>query len=438
MMHGQSPLNTPISLRRWFAKIRLWDRIFLLAAFAAVAASGFYAETLEGLDIRKWSYGDPICAVLFLVSIVSVLLRRWRLDLPAFMMAGYLATMAVSGLYNETLTKGTFLNFARNATWGLGLYVVGLNTVRTKATLEQAYQVAALFCAFLVASSMISMPTLWSSGFHNLVPLVGGLSLNEFGFIVALLFTFLATWWAMSPHSLIRGAVLVLALAGVGLSFSRSAYSNVIIAGTILALGTARKQNLKAALLAVLTVIGLMSVQGELMNLFPETETFWEEKVATYGSEVRQLRLVELNVEPVLEWATQPTELLLMGDGITFQHSLVPSTLWMTGLLGAIFMGLYYFGLLRNAVELWRKWPPDTGLRINLGIGFFALILIMFLNDLIANHRNHSAVICYLFGLTSGVFSGVRQALIRKSASAAASPIQVIRAAARVQALSER
>jgi hypothetical protein len=148
---------------------------------------------------------------------------------------------------------------------------------------------------------------------------------------------------------------------------------------------------------------------AQVREAVPEAMTFLEIKADSYQSDLIDTRLMAITIEPLVAWARQAPAVWIVGGGSTDggaqAHNLLISCLWMTGLLGTLLMIGYYAALFRTSLRMWRAERKIRLASAGLGPVFFALVLVMLLDDVLTNLRNHSGAVAYTFAVLAGGLS---------------------------------
>jgi hypothetical protein len=395
-------------------------RTVLLLAYAACVASVFPLLGSEETDAPHWVLADPICAGLGVYCAVMVILGKWRLDAPAGWMMAYLVLFGLTGALHYSSLTGTFFGFGQTATYTLVLYLTAMNTVRTPKDLKLTWAYSAATSCVFVIVPVISLYQTWTDRFTNVVVLIGNLgNMNAWGFVLVILFCpILLAWlssvrlaWLSSVRSVGWLFILMSVLVGIGLSLSRGAYIGVTLISVLLLKGGSRTGRWTRALsLCVVAGVAIIALR-EIIVVQPDAAQFLSRKADSYSTDIYENRLYAANLTPMSAWLVEPLDVIVIGDGVSYQHSLLSNTLYMTGLTGVVVMVLYHMAMWKTAVSLWRNKAALSDFQCNPGSILMGLVVAMLLNDLSTNLRFHSPTVGYLFGVTAGALVGYAREL---------------------------
>lgn len=409
-------------------------KLVLTVLCLAASFLSTYGVTTERLEtMRSWSLAEPVLFVIGCLFLLRMLMGTWKLDAVSVFQALTPFLLILSGLLNNALSNGTLLNFVRTSLAGAVLYITMLNVIRGVNDLRR-FSWLCLLAAFIVyAISIPTLATTWRGGFTNIFFVFGMTDLNSFGFLYVLLFCASAPLW-LSDQKLWRGFLIAGFLAsGAMLSLSRSAWSNIAVASLVGFM--VRDTRSKGRGLRVIGLgLGLLAaffVFTFVADRLPGAREFGAVKVNDYGDDAVRVRLLDLTLRPLQEWIHEPVSTLVLGDAISFQHTFIANALWVSGILGLICGVGVYTGMMLQAVRAWRSRTSSIpGYRM-IGACYAALVIVMFLDDSITNHRFHSQLLSYLFYASAGAFAGC---LRNQKAAAPAGSFTVIGVRQRVPA----
>ena len=387
----------------------------LVAAFCACGLGAFNLENEKYQFDHTWSLADPVCAILAIITVCALLrgtarphldAPERRFDGPTWWMFGYIGMYVLSMAFNGTWTSGSAQNFLRTGTFALMLYIM----VRW-VVLRSAKDLSWFFClsaAFGTIVSINGMAVLLShtDGFTNQLLVFGDVmnSMNQWGFLQVMCFAVTITWWARSPHAIYRALPCAVMVAGIILSFSRTAYSCLAITLLVTAICSGRKI-IKVTFILASAGATMWLVIDHVREAMPQAMTFLSNKIDTYQSDFNDTRLVGITANPFIEWTRQSLSVLLLGDGSTVAHNMFINCLWETGAFGLILIIGYETALSRSALRLWQTERKLGSTATSLGAALFTLVLIMMLDDFATNFRNHVQSIAYTFAVFAGGLS---------------------------------
>jgi len=342
-----------------------------------------------------------------MITLGMILQGEWRIDKPAWWMSAYVCMHAVTMAVNATWGSGAALNFFRTATWALVLYIIVHNAMCNIDDLKWFYWLAALLGIIVALNGIFVLVGGWGQSFTNLLPVLGRSpnTMNSWGFVQVMCFAIAVAWWAQSPTAVHRALTCVVLVVGITLSLSRTAYTCVVLILLFTVVGTRGRNAARIAVIVSAVGCAMWLATGQLRESVPQAMTFLNKKVDSYQSDLNDTRLVGITIDPLTKWVRQSPAVWILGDGSTQQHNLLINCLWMTGLLGTLSMVGYHTALFRKSLKLWRAERRTSLASANLGPAFFALVLVMLLDDILTNLRNHSSVVAYTFAVLAGGLS---------------------------------
>ncbi len=382
--------------------------LVIIVCLALSLASQFGLEAEKSEFARAWSISDPLVVILAAFCVIQVAASKWRLDSTAWFQFGTIICLLLSGIVNQNLSNGTLLNFIRTASGGLAVYVAMMNSVDSGRLIRRFGFLCFVSAVVLWGFGAAPIIEKFSSDFRSDQALFGTTEINTFGFMFVLMFGASAPFWVLDNRFFAGTIISGVMVAGAASSLSRSAVSTLAISlVAILATGgsSRRKGTPITPLLILCTVAAVL--YGRFVTLGSESAAaeLVQRKVNEYGDDAVNLRLSELTITPIMEWAKEPFMVLLVGDGMTFQHTFLANAVWMSGLLGLICGIGTYVSLIVDAV---RNFRFNRGSRVHriVSMCFGVLVLAMILDDSVTNHRFHNQMICYFFFAAAGAFSG--------------------------------
>ena len=396
--------------RRSAPLIRSGRIALLVGAFLACGLAGYAIEPEKYIYAHSWSMADPLCGILATITLWLFLLGKWRMDTPSLWMAAYVCMYAVTMTFNATWNSGTALNFFRTATAALVLYIVVHNVMCNIDDLKWFYWLTALLGIIVSLTGIFVLIGQWADNFAKVLNVVSVLgsgpnTMNSWAFVQVMCLAIALAWWFQSPAAVHRALTCAVLGVGIALSLSRTAYSCLVLILLFAVVG-ARRRHAKRVIVIVFSVVGAIWLAiGQLSEAVPQAMTLAGEKLNTYQSDLNDTRLVALTIDPLMAWLRQSPVVWIVGDGSSQQHNLLTNCLWMTGLLGTFLMVGYHTALFRKALKLWRAERKTYSAPATLGSVFFALILVMLLDDLLTNLRNHSSGVAYTFAVLAGGLS---------------------------------
>ena len=380
--------------------------IFCLA-ICILAAYQFEPEKI--VYSRSWSFADPLLAILALVCILQLGTGRWRIDQCAAIQLASVAILGVTALVNSAWNNGTLLNSARMACASALLYITMRNITGDLRDLRRFSGLCLMTGLVVYAISIPKFLTTWSADFTNYFFVFGFENLNDFGFLFVMVFCASAPFW-LRDRNIIRGFFAAALLAsGALISLSRSAWTTLGIAALICA--SVRDVKSKRARIIRLLAVGAGFIAAAyvfslMVARLPEAQQFGEKKLAGYGEDAVDTRLIDLTLTPFLEWLREPPSTWIFGDAVSDHHTFFANAIWSTGIFGLAAGLALYISMARTAIHAWRLRSNSLKEYKLAGACYAALVLVTFLDDSATNIRYHSQVVTYLFYASAGAFAG--------------------------------
>ena len=325
------------------------------------------------------TWSDIFCLILLLISIIKYLRNEWVLDTFAKYSSIYIPIMFVVALANAEISNTVFINFFRNYTMGVIVYVPLSNIICTKKDLR----VFLMFLSVFLVQFMINYRRMMQDTFsENLATLDFGYGRNNVAFtalLFAILFEFL--YYAKIVKSYILLGIVVMVVI-ITLCASRYAMMMLAISFFLYRIMSGKKfssgEVLSIGILVVTTPFILTFIEGLVDSSFLESSRdYLNEKMANADSDFYGTRIIDINVKPIDSFINEKGILsLIIGDGISIQHSFFSHTLLTTGIIGLYVFVRYMVLLIKWAYQFKRE-----------GFFLFIVILTMYLNDFITNAR---------------------------------------------------
>lgn len=352
---------------------------------------GTYYQIADGI-----TYSDIFCALLFLITIWNVGLRKWHTDKIFRLMAGYIPIMLVSAIINNTLLNTVFINFFRIYFEGCLVYFCLSNVFKSQKDIRSFLFLMSIY----VVAFLINFRDLLASSFivSNFTEIDFGYGRNNVGF-TALLLTILVEFCyftrLMSKYVLILIPVFIVVVL-----FSASRFSTIMLIGSFLLFRilSGKKFSFKEICLYVVVILVFPVIMNYVMqfgdkDIFQFTQDMLASKMDNVGEDAFDVRVISINVKPI-EAACQNFYLhnYIFGDGISVQHSFFSHAFITTGIIGLLYYLIYNAKLLRWSFRF-------KGVDIFL----FILLLVMLANDFITNAHFMIPVNSILFGTICAV-----------------------------------
>lgn len=343
--------------------------------FTAILASAYHVAA--GITI-----GDFIFLFLALLCLFNCIQKKWEIHSWAWLSLGYTAIQFLSAFFNNCLSETVFINFARNFFQGIVAFTIVFNVISldlsrsaTKRLLLSALAYAVWFFIF----SRSALEVRFDSGFYGRDENGVLFNLNNWGFLGLLqIFIFFSILRFTKEFRILTVIGILIASFAVVMSFSRAAYA--LAAASALFLVLIEKNRLKNLALLGVAFVGASFLATYLFpDAFSFGKDFFANKQDVAGSDLKETRIVALNVVPIQTWLsslTSPAQ-LFMGMGDFIAHSFVAQIFVSTGLIGGIYFLGYHTKILYTAFISFPKRYWLLGL----------LVLVMLANDFVTNMR---------------------------------------------------
>ena len=159
-----------------------WDCVLLMGSLIGTnfnVAPGIY-------------WADFFCAVLGMICICRLGLKRWKGDLVSNLTLGYIGFLAVSSLINQTYGHTQFQNYFRIFLCGWIVYVFLRNSLHTNDDIRMFSIMFILYSIFFLMYSRTSLLKAMSEVNNNFYMLDFGYGRNNWGFTNLLHIIFLS------------------------------------------------------------------------------------------------------------------------------------------------------------------------------------------------------------------------------------------------------
>ena len=137
-------------------------------------------------------------------------------------------------------------------------------------------------------------------------------------------------------------------------------------------------------------------------NVSDSAISFFNNKSSNYGEDLISTRFYLINIDPIINNFEKFNILqILIGDGVSIQHSFLSHTLIVTGLLGFMIFIKKYYLIIKDSFRLIKK-----GVSNNISKFLILTILIVLINDFITNVSFFLPFAGYLSAIIIAFFQG--------------------------------
>lgn len=353
------------------------------------------------------TYGDFVSFFIAFIFIDGVVKKKYRFPKFAKYWVYYVLVLVFSAVLNLTFFDGPFLNIFKTNVISLMYFVIVYSLVLKNGIKANSFikGIGILGIAFLI-KTWPQMQEAWAASevdFTNVGVYDSSLNLNTWGFVLVLFLIIMVYAWFSKIYSRIALISCVIIVAFIFFSYSRTAYSLV---GLILvwSIFYINKFNIKN-LIFPLVIIGLVFIFQNQLNFFDfkvsETAlTFWENKSGSYGEDLVNTRFYLINIKPLIESyeSFNPFQMLL-GDGISVQHSIVSHALIVSGIIGFIVYMKRFIYVFRFCIYRLKRNIEVVQVKF-----LMLLILVVLINDFITNASSFLPFAAYLSSIIMAFF----------------------------------
>lgn len=335
---------------------------------------GTYYPIAPGITLA-----DYICVPLFIVSCYKILLKRWGFDIFFKLTSIYIICMLLSALFNGNLFNTTFINFFRNYTYGSIIYLVTVNCLKSYKDIK----VLLFFFLAYVLVFLFNYQTMMQDSFsQDLAHIDFGYGRNNVAFtamLLAIFCEFLFYSKLLKSYIVLLIPLMLLIMVSCASRFAFIMFVTSFIVYRIFAkTGFSKRELFTIVLLMLVTPF----VSSLLMNyidssFLSSSSEYLTEKVNNADDDFIHLRIFAINLIPIEKFYNENgLGHLLLGDGVSIQHSWFSHTFITTGIVGLICY-------IKTNIEL-ILWSFKYK-----GVGLFLFIFItaMISNDFITNAR---------------------------------------------------
>lgn len=396
---GRAEFSAPTLLRArtsWNLR-RLIDTLLVSVIVSIPYFYTFYLG--DSLQLQHhYSYADIMVCAAVVIAFFSPTVYRQHFSSVTVCCIGVALSYVLSAWTNNTFSNGSFLTFTRVWLAVAVLYQVvsGLCSDESNRHLLQTLTVG--LSLVLLVQGATTVGAEWEHSFDQTKVVLEGTNLNSLGLAFVLLFTLSAIrliesrkWWMLSLVGL--GSSLI----GITVTFSRGAYTAFGLILAIGVLGARAKWRTRAIAMVAALLAGSVYVAYIATRVFPGAAEFLEMKRTDYVQNLAELRWSELTVAPIKEWWDTGGIGIVVGDGASYQHSILSNSLVMTGIVGMICIVLFYWCIGRSGFKCR---PLTTGEVDRARIVKWVLVgtsVAMFAQDCATNLINHSPFIATMF-----------------------------------------
>lgn len=355
----------------------------------------------------SFNYGDFVSFLILGFFINDFIKGRIELNVFSKFWMYYLFILFLSSTINFTFFEGRFLNIFKTNFFSIIYFtytysLIFKNKINIKKFVLGVYILAFVF----LLKTWPEMQQAWSNssiGFVQSNVFESSLNLNSWGFILILFLIFSLYLWVSKIFSKLSLIFSVIFVIFIVFSFSRTAYSltALILFWTVFYVNKSNIKNLIFPLFFIIFIV-LFKDQLNVFNLqIPESAlTFFKDKSDNYADDLVNTRFYIINIEPLVSNYSifNPVQ-MLVGDGVSVQHSFISHSLIVTGILGFVFFIKRYFYAFKYSLKNIKK------KRIIVPSKFLLLIiLVVLINDFVTNFSSFLPFAAYLSAIITALF----------------------------------
>lgn len=345
------------------------------------------------------TYGDLVGFILLIYFFDQVVKNKLKINDYAKYYGIWLFILLFSSLINLTYLEGPLLNVFKTNLFCLIYFILIYNKlIENKVNIKVFLITNIILWGVFLIKTWGELNKSWGdNGFTNYQVFDSSLNLNTWGFILVL---FLILFTYACFKNIYRNYFILLSTITLVLiiySVSRTSY---ILSGFIIfwIFSIIKKGKLIYGIIPLLIIILI----PYLFSLLPEgAMPFLERKLATGQSDFINTRLYMINIDPILiNFDKFNLVKILLGDGLSVQHSFISHNLIVTGLIGfSLYLARYYF-LLKNATTSLKKEKSILESKY-----LILIILVININDFITNLSSFLPFAAYLSIIYLALFS---------------------------------
>lgn len=345
------------------------------------------------------TYGDFVSLFIVLLFINDLFKNYYKFPRYAKYWMFYIIILFVSAIVNLTFFEGRFLNIFKTNIVSLIYFIilyslVVKNEIKIK-TLMSGIMVLGL--AFLV-KTWPEMQKAWAiaeNEFTNVNIFDSSLNLNTWGFILILFLIVMLYSWVSKIHARVAIISCVILVVFIFFSYSRAAYSLTALV-LIWSIFYINKSNFKNLILPVL-LIGIIFIFRNQLNVFnfnisESALSFLDKKSGNYSEDLINTRFYLINIKPFIESYESFNPLqMLIGDGVSVQHSFISHSLIVTGILGFIVFMKRFLYAVKYCIYRIKKNSNVVPAKF-----LILIILVVLINDFVTNISSFLPFAAYL------------------------------------------
>lgn len=362
--------------------------IYLLTV---ICLSGSFYNLAPGISVS-----DIACGTLFVISIIQIMRKRWQVDQFSHYSMIYLPFMLLSAILSFEVANTIFLNYFRNYLWGLTVYFALANSIHNRDDLIICTRYLFIFLIIYLLNMQDLMQETFFEDLGTLDYKYGRNNVAFTALLFAIYFEFLYYSRLCRPYVFL-GVILMLSIMEI--CASRFAILMAVISIVLYRI-SCKKRISKSEVLVYLSLIICAPIVFNFLlrfidqSFFLESQNILADKLLGTKDDFWNSRIMEINVYPIIEFLNKKGPIsIIFGEPTLVQHSFLSHSLITTGLVGCICFVYCQIKLL--------SW--SYGYK-KAGFFLYIVILVMILNDFIANAR---FIVC-----VNSVFYGCICALI--------------------------
>lgn len=320
-----------------------------------------------------------------------------------------LGLLFISATVNLTLFEGRFLNIFKTELISLIIFNVIYNSIYRNRITEKKYFIGViiLMSSFLV-KTWPEMQVAWGQSgdeFTNVNIFSSSLNLNSWGYILVLFLVIMLYFYVIKIYRLYAFIFIFILISFIFFSYSRTAYTLSLLA-IFWCVIYVNKFKIKKILFFLIFAFLLYLFRNELnvfnFNVSSSALEFISNKSGGYENDLINTRFYLINIQPVVEnyEMFSPLEMLL-GDGVSVQHSFPSHYLVVNGVLGFIyFMKRFLFAFRLSIRNIIRNQEKIKSKMLLLVLG------VILINDFVTNVSSFLPFAAYLSSLILALIFG--------------------------------
>jgi hypothetical protein len=371
---------------------------------------------IKGLN-KAITYGDAILVFIGFIFLLRVLLKG-KLVVNNYIKITFifLLLILISAVINFSIGNGEFQHIYKIQCLSFVTYLISFNIFIKYPQFKKYLLQCFIFLSFLfLYKTTPELLTTWSStieGFTSFQVFKSNLNLNIWGFIILLFIHYFLYQYYYVNKNKISLLYAILLIPFIVISFSRAAYSFLLVTIFLYAILIDNITYAKIFLyiIILLFLLFLIIIIFKIFEIPDIALDFFNEKKINTKDDIISIRLFEIHVSPIENFLLNSTLLeYLIGSQKNSQHSIISHNIVFYGFLGFL---LHIYRGISLVAYIYKSHFSENRKIYYITL---SLIIIVYVNDVVTNITNFVPFVSYSYSLLLAVYTSTENKKLLES-----------------------